>query len=345
MPEFVGKDRVRAAFKRTYADRIPSYPIAGAFLAQMCNFSVADYLTSADNLVKGQMVNYTTFQPDIVVVLADLLMEAEALGTKLVFPADAICQADQRFLEDKARLGEIKLPEPRTTARIPMYIEACRRIAEQVKDSAVSSSLSGPWVIAVGLRGLQELIYDTKDDPSFVHSLMRLTTDFAKMVGDAVVEAGVGLSFSEAAASCSVISPKIYREFIQPYQTELVNYFAQNKKSATFHICGFIDPIMADVVAMGAPAISLDGPSSLAKMVEATDNKKKTVIIGNVPTTLFEMGTRDEMFAAVKECVDIAGPGSGYILAPGCEIPVTAPVENVHWFMEAAREFGKYPPA
>ena len=345
MANYVGKDRVRAAFKRTYADRVPSYPIAGAFMAQMCGFTISDYLTSTDNIVKAQMTNYEVFQPDIVVVLTDLLMEAEALGTELVFPVDAICQAEKRFLEDKGRLAEIKLPDPRTSGRIPMYIEACRRVAEQVKDSSVSSSLSGPWVIAVGLRGLQELIYDTKDDPAFVHGLMRLTTDFAKMMGDAVAEVGVGISYSEAAASCSVISPKLYRQFILPYEAEVVSYLAQNKKMATFHICGFIDPIIADVVATGVPALSVDGPSSLAKAVEATDNKRKSVIIGNVPTTLFEMGTRDEMFAAVKACLDIAVAGSGYILAPGCEIPPTSPVENVRWFMEAARELGRYPQA
>jgi uroporphyrinogen decarboxylase len=343
MAEFTGKDRVRAAFKRTYADYVPAYPMAGAFVAQLCDMTIADYLTSTDNIVKGQMASYETFHPDNVVVIPDLLMEAEALGTELIFPDDAICQAEKRFLEDKGRMVDLKLPDPTTAGRIPMYLEACRHVVDRVKDSSVSSSLSGPWVMAVGLRGLQELIYDTVDDPAFVHSLMRKTTDFAKMVGDLVIEIGVGLSYSEAAASCSVISPKIYREFIQPYETEIVRYFTEKRKSATFHICGFIDPTMADAVATGSPGISIDGPSSLAKMVEATDNKRKTVIIGNVPTTLFEMGTKDEMFAAVKECIDTAAAGSGYILAPGCELPPTASIDSVLWFMEAAREFGRYP--
>jgi len=33
---------------------------------------------------------------------------------------------------------------------------------------------------------------------------------------------------------------------------------------------------------------------------------------------------------------------SGYILAPGCEVPALAPAEKIDWFMELANEIGRY---
>jgi uroporphyrinogen decarboxylase len=80
--------------------------------------------------------------------------------------------------------------------------------------------------------------------------------------------------------------------------------------------------------------------SSLRKMVEVS--KKRTVIIGNVATTLFQDGTEESMKEAVCECIEIAAPQSAFILSSGCEVPPTAPVQSVEWFMKAAREFGRH---
>src|SRR2546429_4339563 len=44
---------------------------------------------------------------------------------------------------------------------------------------------------------------DTIDDPRFVHELMRFTTEYAKRVGDAVLETRIGLSYSDPTASRS----------------------------------------------------------------------------------------------------------------------------------------------
>jgi uroporphyrinogen decarboxylase len=94
------------------------------------------------------------------------------------------------------------------------------------------------------------------------------------------------------------------------------------------------------MVETGAAAISVDEPTNLAKAVEAA--RGKAVVIGNISTNLFFLGKRDDMERAVKNCIDIAAPKSGFILASGCEVPGIAPPEKVQWFMDAARSLGKY---
>ena len=44
--------------------------------------------------------------------------------------------------------------------------------------------------------------------------------------------------------------------------------------------------------------------------------------MGNIPTTFFSKGTRQEMEKAIRDCIETAASGSGYILASGCEIPM-----------------------
>jgi len=94
------------------------------------------------------------------------------------------------------------------------------------------------------------------------------------------------------------------------------------------------------MVETGAAAISVDEPTDLAKAVEVA--KGKAVVIGNVGTNLFLSDTKDDMERAVKNCIDLAAPNSGFILASGCEVPGIAPPEKIQWFMDAAREFGRY---
>ena len=106
------------------------------------------------------------------------------------------------------------------------------------------------------------------------------------------------------------------------------------------HICGYIDPIMEDVISTGVTAISIDEASSLKKMVEVA--KGKAEVIGNVPTSLFLDGTKEDMEKAVKNCIEVAAKGSGYILASGCEIPDISPIENVRNFFEAGYKYGRY---
>ncbi len=94
------------------------------------------------------------------------------------------------------------------------------------------------------------------------------------------------------------------------------------------------------MVETGAAAISIDEPTNLAKAVEVA--KGKAVVIGNVGTNLFLSDTKDDMERAVKNCIGLAAPNSGFILASGCEVPGIAPPEKIQWFMDAARKFGRY---
>ena len=49
-----------------------------------------------------------------------------------------------------------------------------------------------------------------------------------------------------------------------------------------------------------------------------------------------------EIEAEVNRCLATVGNRSGYILSTSCEIPPMSKPEIVQWFMDAAREYGRY---
>ncbi len=345
MESYTGRQRVSAAFKKTFTDqeialdRIPAYPIMGQCNAQLVGASIRDFLLDPEVFVKAQVAAYERYQPDIIVMQADLLMDVEAMGNELKFPENGMCITKKHALEDKGKLSSLKHPDPTKDGRMPAYLEALEGAKNQIPDSIVSSVIAGPWTIAVGLRGATNAIKDALKDPDYIHELMRFATQMSIKFAEAVIPLKVGLSFSEAPASTSLISPKLYRDIIFPYHKQIVDYFKEKKVGVGLHICGYADPILEDIVNTGVTNISIDAPSDLAKAVEIT--RGKAVLIGNVATDLFYSGTREQMAEAIKQCLEVAPKDSGYVLASGCEVPGVAPADQIDWFMELANDLGK----
>jgi uroporphyrinogen decarboxylase len=200
------------------------------------------------------------------------------------------------------------------------------------------------------MRNPELMCLDTIDDPDFVHELMRFATEYAKRFGDAVLATKIGLSYTDPTASCSLVGPETYREFIKPYHKELVDYFKAKKVGTTIHICGTTHQIHEDLVDVGFVAITidLDQQADPALKVDQLDklitlgNQRGVVAVGNVDVTIFERATRAEIEAEVRRCIDTAGARSRFVLSTSCELPPRANPDCVTWFMEAAREYGRY---
>lgn len=335
-----GFERVKAAFRKQRPDRVPFYPIVSALAGRLIGIDARTYYTDPDRLADAHIALYEELKHDVVALMGDLYLEVEAMGAEVDFLENEVPRLIGYLLkEDKARLGSLDVPDPADAGRLTAYLAACKKVSGAVKESPVGGVVCGPWTLATNLRGAENLIMDTVTDPEFVHGLMRFTVEVVKKVGEGVNKAGAGLSLSEAPASLSLISPKIFRTFVMPYLKDVIAYLRERRISVTIHICGFIDPIMEDIASLGAVALSMDEPSSLEKMFEASQGKM--AVIGNVRTNVFVDGTREEIEGEVKRCMEEVKEKPGFILASGCEISTGADLERVKIFCNAATELGK----
>jgi uroporphyrinogen decarboxylase len=340
MEEATGRHYMVSALKRQYTDRIPTTVLIGPYCSTLTNYSVKEILTDARKSAEAHLAFYDRFRPDSLVVYNDIYLELEAIGCELEFPEDNISHPKGSFLKEKSQLARLKVPDPKKDARLPYFIELCERVSTGVRKTATMGlGQSGPWNIAMHLRGFEQLLTEDVTDPEFLHELMRFTTEVVRTMGDALIEAGFSPSLGEASASCSIISPKIYRDFIKPYHRELHDYFMAKRVPISLHICGFIDPIMEDVIDTGINFISLDAPSSLKKLVGLSNGK--VTIMGNVATSLFAGGSHEEMEEEINNCINTAAEGSGFILSSGCEIPVNSSEDRIDHFFRYGHQYGR----
>ena len=348
--DYTPRDRVVAAYKRSFADRLPTYPIVASFAGTLDGLSIEEYCTNVPRAITAMLNYYERYQPDVVLAYNDLAKEAEAFGCGVKYSDYVVPSIDTHVLhENKADLAKIVMPDPYRTARLPGFLEQCEALVKAKLPAATGAVAVGPWTIAMLMRNPEIMLLDTFEDPQFIHDLMRVTTDFCKLWGDAIAKTGIGLSFSEPTASISLISPDNYREFIAPYHKELVDHFKAKKVGVTTHICGTTYPIYDDLLTVGFTTISFDldqqsdpklHVDQLERFMEVA--KGRAVAIGNVDATMFDKTTKAAMEAEVRRCIDTAARHSAFILSTSCEIPPRSDPQAVQWFMDAAHDYGRY---
>ena len=347
MSSYSGREYVEAAFARERLDRVPVAVLCSwiPFLPQL-GMTPKELRLEPDKFVKAMIYVDEAIPSDATFfIVGDEGLTAEVLGKEVGFTREqllALYRERAHLLEDKFFLARFKLPDLKQGQRLPYYMEICRLAVSQLKETAVLPFIPSPWSTAMGWRGIEELIFDTQDDPDFIHQLLHFTTEYSKMVGEAILETGIGyVVIGEPSASCSVISPKMFREWVKPYMMEAVDYLkGLQKGKVLLHMCGYTDPIMEDLVEIGFDGLSIDSPSSLQRMVDISQNR--VAIIGNASTEMFLGGTKEQIEEAVKEGIATAAEGNGYILCSGCQVPELAPLENVHSFLDAAHTYGRY---
>ena len=180
----------------------------------------------------------------------------------------------------------------------------------------------GTWQDAAVLVGIQELILATFDDPDWVHELLGILfhrkETFVRSLKGAkydVLELGGG------AASTTVISPDIFREFVAPYDSQLIKLAHEAGQRVVYHTCGGMMPILEDIAAMNPDAMETFTPPDMggdARLAEAKQRiGEKVCMIGGFDQLHYFVECRQEKTrAAVRRCFDEAGDGGGFILSP-----------------------------
>jgi len=337
--QYTGKERVEAVFQREKADRIPVIPGLTLHLAPQAGYGLNEARLDPEKAWKTFLLSEEMLPSDLVGVPANpYLPDAIRSRQESVMAPEA---RGQRRLADKASLDTFSYRPPKESRAYVTFLDTARRTVATLPDRAVNALVGAPWSIAAELRGIEQLIYDTADDPEFVHRLMQVCTQMCLDRALAMAETGVYLKIADPTAGCSLISPKIYREFAKPYQEQVFNRLRQETNVRIgLHMCGYVDPIMEDLISLPIDWFELDSLSSLERM--ASLSQGKIVIRGNMSATVFVEGTKDEIYAEVKRCVDAAGQTNPLMLAPGCSIPYTAPAEKIKDFLEASYKYGSY---
>src|SRR5438876_3397152 len=78
--QYTPRDRVVAAYKRSFVDRVPVYPIVASFAGTLDGLSIEEYCTNVPRATTAMLNYYERYQPDVGAAYNALAEEAEAFG-------------------------------------------------------------------------------------------------------------------------------------------------------------------------------------------------------------------------------------------------------------------------
>lgn len=174
-----------------------------------------------------------------------------AIGSKVLFQRGMDPAVEGAVLECPEDIRKLRPPNLLTDGLMPRVLETIRYFRQHSGLPVMFTDAQGPLNIALTLCGVENFFVWAKDQPALAHELMDYTTEVLigwirvqkQYAGQSetsgayphsilLPEGFGGVCISDD--DCTVISPKMYREFVVPYNSRVFRSFG----GGTLHYCG-----------------------------------------------------------------------------------------------------------
>jgi uroporphyrinogen-III decarboxylase len=185
--------------------------------------------------------------------------------------------------------------------------------------------------------GIEKLIYFVVDHPEEFCNLLNFTTRVIVIFGKALINAGAQvIHIFDPSASCSVINRAVFSEYILPHlQQAFKEYKDSGDPICWLNITGQTEPILDLFPETGADLFNID---YLVPISIAMGKLPHHCINGNIKPFNFISGEEKVIRRQARDLLEETRSRGGFILSPGCEIPLEAKVSNIEAMLKAVKD-------
>jgi MtaA/CmuA family methyltransferase len=330
-----GRDRILAVLAGQQPDHIPCMPITMTFAADIAGVKYLQYVQDHRIMADAQIKTAETFDLDYVSTISDPTREAADLGAPIQWYDDrppAIVE-NQALFADAAALGRMEPNAHVAGGRMEDRIRGIELLRERAgSELFVEGWVEGPCAEAADLRGINRLMMDFSDDPAFAHDLFDFTLQVAIRFSAAQIQAGADI-IGVGDAAASLVGPRIYKEFVWPWEKKLVDSIHESGGRVRLHICGNTRRILDGMGALGCEMVDIDYPVSM-ELARSQTGRLQTLTGNMDPVRELRDGSPETIVRALEGLQQKAG--AQWIVAAGCEVVRDTPHENLRAMVEFA---------
>jgi len=338
-----GFERISRALAWQSTDRVPIMLHNFMSAAREAGMTMHEFRSKPENMARAFVDASRRYELDGVLTDVDTALEAFAMGAKTEFPEDLPAKVVGPISEHIEEVIEQVNPEKlKSDERVQIYLEAIRLIRRDIGDELFlrGNADAGPFSLAVAVNGLAETMMAMVDE-SKTALLLRLIERcydvhlaFHLMVKEAGADA---TSFGDSMGSPDLISPKMYRQFVAPFQQRLAQDLSRHGIQAICHMCGKTDAILEPLSENGFAGYEIDYKTDIPKARQVMSGK--SVLFGIIdPSGVFCLGSEQAVVAATNELLDLFSDG-GLVIGAGCALPAETPTENIAAFVKTVRDW------
>ncbi len=320
-----GLELIKKAFALQAVERVPWVPFVGVHGGFLTGVDAETYLKSSEKVVDGVSKAIEEYNPDGVPVVFDLQIEAEILGCKLQWAPHNPPAVISHPLAEGISLKDLKVPE-KTDGRISVALEATKKLRVKYPDVALYGLITGPFTLALHLMGT-DIFVKLFEAPEEVTEVMEFCKKVGLKMAEYLMNAGCDI-IAVVDPMTSQIDPLTFETFVTPNVTEIFTFIRKKNKLSSFFVCGHAQQNIEAMCNCSPDNVSIDENIPL-DFVKEIALKKGISFGGNMKlTVVLLMGNEDDAREEALSCLDLGGK-TGFILAPGCDLPMETPPENI----------------
>ena len=137
------------------------------------------------------------------------------------------------------------------------------------------------------------------------------------------------------------MSPTMYKQLIQPAHEKLFDYAHSNGLKVIVHSCGFIEPLIPDMIEAGMDclqAIEIKAGMDLHRI--KAEHGDKIALMGGLDIRVLEENDIQKLDAFLKQMLPEAIKGGGYLLHTDHSVPPSVDYHTYKYFVEKGLELG-----
>jgi uroporphyrinogen decarboxylase len=320
------KELLFSALQNKITPRPAWVPFVGVHGAHLLGKSAEEYLKSSDLIVQGLRLAKDIYKPDGLPVMFDLQIEAEMLGCGIKWSKDAPPAVVSHPLSDGKSIADLPEFDPQS-GRMAVALDTLQKLKKECGDEiGLYGLICGPFTLSLHLLGTN-IFLDMFDRPSYVKSVIAYCAIVACKAARAYAENGADV-VAVVDPMTSQISPEHFNEFVAPYLDQVFNEIRKCGVYSSLFVCGDANRILDLLSNTACDNVSIDENIPLTRTRDITRSHGKS-FGGNIKlTTVLLLGDSDDSKLDALRCIDEGG-SSGFVLAPGCDLPFAVPKENV----------------
>ena len=339
-------ERVQTVLRGGVPDRVPVDVHDFMVAAQRSGLPVPESFQSGEAMAQGQIALWRELGHDVVLVENGTAALAQACGVGVEYMEDTAPVSFVPAIESLDDVDQLVMPDLYTTPPLAENLKATRIVVEEIGQQAfvMGRADQGPFSLASMIVGIEEFLVAMAlpGNEEKLAALLGFAEEVVYRYAVAQMEQGAHMtSIGESIAGPDVCAPAVYGQWAQTADSRLVKRLREKDIRLAYHICGDATRIVGEMVDTGAAVLELDYKCDLAAVKAAVAGK--TTVLGVIdPSEVIARSSPEVVRQAVRDELAVLAPGGGLIIGPGCALPPETPMENLHAFVEAAHEFGRY---
>jgi len=217
-----------------------------------------DYFTNPARMLEYQQAkidrHLAMFQDDYIPVLwpwYGTVVVPSAIGSSVLFQRGMDPAVEGRLLLRPEEIRKLQPPNPLTDGLMPRVLETIRYFRRHSSLPVMFTDAQGPLNIALTLCGVENFFVWVREEPALAHQLMDYATEvlinWIRVQKQAAGQSENNGAFPHSILlpqgyggvcisddDCTVMSPRMYREFVVPYNSRVFKAFG----GGTLHYCG-----------------------------------------------------------------------------------------------------------